>query len=184
MYKMWIVFEAQFKDTNGDFGPMRYFRVTSIPSEGMEEIEELPDHPSALRTAYRQAIRSMDANAHLAAAAMFRRALQVITRDVLGTHRGNLANELKQIVGKSYNGATITTDFSENAYIVKEAANQAAHPDADADLLDFSPEDARDLQGIFMELVSELFVVPAVVKKAKADFLTRRKISEPPKKAG
>jgi hypothetical protein len=61
----------------------RYFRVTSVPSEGLEEIDELPQNPPSLRVAYRQAIRAMDVNAQLAAAAMFRRALQVITRDIL-----------------------------------------------------------------------------------------------------
>jgi putative ABC transport system substrate-binding protein len=39
--------------------------VTSIPGEGLEEIDELPADPPALRTAYRQAIRAMDANAHI-----------------------------------------------------------------------------------------------------------------------
>ena len=176
MYKIWVVFEIRVPDADGDLGPTRYFRVTSIPSEGMEEIEELPEQPAALRTAYRQAIRSMDANAHLAAAAMFRRALQIITRDLIGATPGNLANELREIVGKTYNGAIITTDFSANGYIVKEAGNQGAHPDQDPDLLDFSPEDAADLQDIFMQLVSDLFIAPEAVKKAKAEFLGRRKI--------
>jgi hypothetical protein len=46
--------------------------------------------------------------------------------------------------------------------------------------LDFTPQDASDLQQIFMELVGELFVVPAAAKKAKADFLARRKITPKP----
>jgi hypothetical protein len=176
-FKQWIVFVIQLKDANGKFGPERYFRVTSIPSEGLEEIAELPENPPALRTAYRQAIRAMDANAHLAAAAMFRRALQVITRDMLGAKRGNLANELKEVVGKTYNGVTIRSNFADVGYILKEAANQAAHPDEDPDLTDFTPQDAEDLQKIFMELVSELFIVPVVAKKARDDFLARRKIA-------
>jgi hypothetical protein len=130
-----------------------------------------------LRVAYRQAIRAMDANAPLAAAAMFRRAVQVITRELLGVKPGNLAKELEMIAGKVYNGATVTKSFSNIAYIVKEAGNQGAHPDSDPDLLDFTPQDASDLQQIFMELVTELFVVPAAIEKAKTDFLTRRKIA-------
>jgi hypothetical protein len=43
----------------------------------------------------------MDANAQLAAAAMFRRALQIITRGLLKARPGNLASELNEIVGKS-----------------------------------------------------------------------------------
>src|SRR5216684_783838 len=142
-FKEWIVFEL---DDPKNSDQARYYRVSSLPNEGLEDIEELPDDPPALRTAYRQAIRAMDANAHLAAAAMFRRALQVITRDLLGAKPGNLASELKECVGKKYNGTTITADFAEVAYIVKEAGNQGAHPDSDPDLLDFTPQDADDLQ--------------------------------------
>jgi Domain of unknown function (DUF4145) len=179
-FKIWILFEPELKEKDDGKFHKHYFRVTSIPGEGLEEIEELPPHPPALRTAYRQAVRAMDANAHLAAAAMFRRAVQVITRDILGAKPGNLANELKQVVGKSHNGATITDNFATNGYIVKEAGNQGAHPDKDPDLLDFSAQDAEDLQRVFMELVTELFVVPEAVRKAKAEFLARRKISTSP----
>src|SRR5262249_27985172 len=111
-YKQWLVYVLTFKSKKKEDGSQisvdRYFKVPSIPSEGLEEIEELPEEPPALRTAYRQAVRAMDANAHLAAAAMFRRAVQIITRDLLGARHGTLANELNQVVGKTYNGATIT----------------------------------------------------------------------------
>jgi hypothetical protein len=83
-------------------------------------------------------------------------------------------------MGKSHDGVTITANFATNGYIVKEAGNQGAHPDKDPDLLDFSPQDAEDLQRVFLELVSELFIVPEAARKAKADFLARRKISTPP----
>jgi hypothetical protein len=66
----------------------------------------------------------MDANAHLAAAAMFRRAVQVITRDILGAKPSTLANELEQVVGKNHNGVAVTTNFADNGYIVKEAATR------------------------------------------------------------
>lgn len=179
-HKLWIVFHVIWKKKGEDGAEksfLRYFRVTSLPGEGLEDIEELPTEPVALRVAYTQAIRAMDANAHLAAAAMFRRALQVITRDILGAKPASLASELREVVGKTYNGVTITTNFADVGYIVKEAGNQGAHPDGDPDLLDFTSQDASDLQAIFMELVSELFIVPAAVKKAKVDFLARRKIT-------
>jgi hypothetical protein len=179
-FKQWIVFELQLQATEDGKYHSYYFRVTSLPSEGLEDIEELPQNPPSLREAYKQAIRAMDANAHLAAAAMFRRALQVITRDLLGAKPGNLANELNEVVGKTYNGATITTDFAKVAYVIKEAGNQGAHPDGDPDLLDFTADDADDLQQIFMELVSELFVIPVAKEKAKQDFMARRKIIAKP----
>jgi hypothetical protein len=111
---------------------------------------------------------------------MFRRALQVITRDLLKAKPGNLANELNEVVGKTYNGTTITNNFANVGYIIKEAGNQGAHSDKDPDLLDFAPEDADDLQEIFMELVNDLFVAPAAAKKSRDEFLARRKITPKP----
>lgn len=179
-YKMWLLFRKNedFVDTDGRTkGRYRYYRVTSIPNDGIEEIKELPENPPALRTAFKQAIRAMDANAHIAAAAMFRRAVQVITRKILGAPPANLGVELEWIVGKTYNGTAITSNFSNNAYIVKQAGNQGAHPDTDPDLLNFDQADAENLQQIFMELVAELFVIPEAKKKAKENFMQRRKIT-------
>jgi Domain of unknown function (DUF4145) len=144
-FKQWVVYEFGFTQQNKH--QKVFYRVTSVPSEGLEEIEELPVDPPSLRTAYRQAIRAKDANAPLAAAAMFRRALQVITRDLLKAKPSNLANELNEVVGKTYNGATITSNFESVGYIVKEAGNQGAHPDKDPDLLDFTPQRCRRLAG-------------------------------------
>jgi Domain of unknown function (DUF4145) len=144
-----------------------------------KDIEELPSDPPSLRIAYKQAVRAIDANANLAAAAMFRRALQIITRELLGAKPGNLANELKEVVGKKYNGAAITKSFASIGYVIKEAGNQGAHPDKDPDLLDFTSQDAQDLQDIFMEIVAELFIIPAAKEKAHQEFLARRKIVKP-----
>jgi hypothetical protein len=169
-FKLWILYELTFKIKKQDdeqVDTTRYFRITSLPSEGLEDINELPEKPPELRTAYRQAIRAMDANAHIAAAAMFRRAVQVITRNLLGAKPGNLANELQEVVGKTYNGVTVTANFANVGYIVKEAGNQGAHPDKDPDLLDFTAQDAQDLQAIFMELVSELFVIPEATQRKR-----------------
>jgi hypothetical protein len=71
-FKQWIVYKLQFLERDEEGKGVwvdHYFRVASIPSEGMEDIDELPDDPPSLRLAYTQAVRSMDANAPLAAAA-------------------------------------------------------------------------------------------------------------------
>lgn len=177
-YKQWVMYRIYTTEERegGRYSVERYYRVASLPNEGIEEIDELPTEPSSLRIAYKQAVRAMDANAHIAAAAMFRRALQIITREILGATPGKLANELKDVVGKKYDGVIISNDFSDVGYIVKEAGNQGAHADSDPDLLDFTAQDSEDLQRIFMELVSDLFVVPKIQKKSKEDFLQRRKI--------
>ncbi|HTF69960.1 MAG TPA: DUF4145 domain-containing protein [Edaphobacter sp.] len=78
----------------------------------------MPEQPTPLRAAYREAVRAMDANANMAAAAMFRRALQIITRELLGAKPGNLANELKEVVGRDFNGVKIANSFATVGYIV------------------------------------------------------------------
>jgi hypothetical protein len=180
--KMWLLF-AVVTGTQTENGMpkevVNYYRVTSLPGEGLEDIAQLPESPSSLRIAYKQAIRAMDANAHMAAAAMFRRALQIITRNILSAPPGNLGNELKALVGTQHNGVTLGNSFASNSYIIRESGNQGAHPDKDPDLLDFSQQDAEDLQKIFMELVSDLFVIPEAVEKSRAEFLQRRKITPP-----
>ena len=188
MYKLWILFRLDFKKTEDERKSInsqvtfkhqasRWYKVTSVPNDGLEEIEELPDKPASLRTAYRQAVRSMDANAHIAAATMFRRALQIITRDILKAKHGTLASELKSVVGKEYNGVVVSGKFLTVGNIVKEAGNQGAHPDRDPDLIDFTQQDAEDLQKIFMILVAELFVLPEVTRKTTEEFVNRRKIN-------
>lgn len=183
LFKLWVVFEVRIDEpiegTTNTRRVVHIYKVTALPSEGLEEIAQLPEDPPALRVAYRQAVRAMDANAHMAAAAMFRRALQVITRDILGATPSTLARELQLLVGTEYNGTKLTDDFATNGYIIKESGNQGAHPDEDPDLLNFTQQDAEDLQRVFMELVSDLFIVPEAIKKAKADFLQRRKITPP-----
>jgi len=154
----------------------KYYKVTEIPEQGMQGIQELPDKPASLRKAYREAIKSAGAGAYMAAAVMFRRSLQVITRDIGKVNPGNLANELSELVGKQINSVTFTQDFSQVGYIIKEAGNQTAHPDEDPDLLDFTQQDASDLQTIFMSLVAEIFIAPKAAEEAKERFLQSRKI--------
>jgi hypothetical protein len=155
----------------------RIYRIAAIPPEGKYEIPELPEDPASLRMAYREAIQCLNNNCPMAAAAMFRRALQIITRDILGAPPSILAKELAWAVGKPNKlGVTLSKAFETNSFILREVGNQGAHPDKDPDLLDFTPEDAGALYEIFLEVVSELFVVPVAARAAKQSLMDRRKI--------
>ena len=153
------------------------FRLLSIPGEAQYDIPGLPEEPASLKKAYLEAVKSIDNNCPMAAAALFRRGLQIITRDILGAKPSRLANELKSLKNKQNKlGVKLTKDFHDNAYIVKEVGNQAAHPDNDPDLLDFVPEDAENLHRIFLEIVAELFVAPEAARKAKEELFEKRKL--------
>ena len=185
-FKIWIVFERtlveQQEQDDGsvkEYSNNHIFRVTSLPNDGISEIEDLPDNPSSLKKAYTEAVKCLDNNCCLASATMFRRALQIITRDILGAKPNSLANELKEIVsiGRSNKiGIALTNDFASNSYIVRSCGNQSAHPDKDVDLLNFELEDAQNLYNIFLEIVSELFVAPKAAQKAKDELLQKRKL--------
>jgi len=170
-YKVLIYFEVEDDDGNE-----HYYCISNIPTLGGVDIPELPDEPPSLKSAYYEAMKCWNAGAHIAAAAMFRRALQAITRGIFGITPSTLGGELKQLKGKKYNGVSLTNDFHDKTFILREAGNQGAHPDADPDLLDFTSEDVEDLYSIFMEVVMELFVLPKAVEKRREDFLKRRKI--------
>jgi hypothetical protein len=48
LFKQWIVFELRLRPAEDRPFETHYYRVTSIPSEGLEEIEALPENPPAL----------------------------------------------------------------------------------------------------------------------------------------
>ena len=175
-FKLWIVVELELFNEATQKNERHVFLLNSIPDEN-EEIQGIPDEPPQLKAAYKEAVRCLNAGAPMAAAAMFRRALQIITRDILKAKPGKLANELKQLKGATNPlGIPLTQDFSKNAYIIKEAGNQGAHPDNDPDLLSFDADDAEYLHEIFAEVVAEIFVAPAAAKQARDGFLKKRKI--------
>jgi hypothetical protein len=165
--RRWIAYEIEG----------RLYKIMSIPSDNIAEIDELPAEPTSLRKAYNEAIRAYNANCPMAAAAMIRRALQVITREILGAPPSQLGNELRWLQGKKNRlDIILSSDFHDNAYIIKEIGNQAAHPDQDPDLLSFTDDDAINLNALFIDIATELFIIPQVSKKAKDEMMIRRKL--------
>jgi hypothetical protein len=175
-HTIWILYRIN-KIVENEYRASIY-RIAAIPSEGKHDIPELPEKPEALRAAYTEAICCLRNNCPMAAAAMFRRALQIITRDILGAKVGTLASELASLEKKPNKlGITLSKSFSTNGYIIREVGNPAAHPDSDTDLLDFTHDDAQNLYEIFLEVVAELFITPAAAQATKT-LMERRKLSQ------
>ena len=185
-YKIWLGYWVRIKlstpEGEEQRSENRFFRLASLPMEG-EDLPVLPDEPPSVRIAYTQAVRAMNANAYMPAAVMFRRALQVLLRDVLGVKAPSkkLSEELKAAVGMKYDGVTLTDEFFKDAKILQKAGDQGAHPDEDPDLLDFTEQDARDLQFIFRRLAVEMFEVPQAIRRVRENVSTNRKITPPSK---
>jgi len=169
-YSVWVVYEIKKNNV------ARMYRLISLPAETDSEIAELPEKPESLRKAYSEAAKNLEINNPMSAAVMFRRALQIITRDILGAKPNSLALELKEIAVSNKLQIKLSQDFRESSYIIKEMANQSAHPDRDLDLLDLTFEDADELHRIFLEVVAEVFVIPAAREQSRKKLLDRRKI--------
>ena len=171
---VWIVYE--FRSHNGTI----YYRLLSLPGESGVEIPELPSEPPSLRLTFDEAIRGLEANNPMSACVMFRRALQIITRDILGAPRSKLHRELDWLT-KNQNrlNLNLSWDFHSNAYIIKEVSNQGAHPDEDVDLIDLTHEDAKALYQLFLEVIHEVFSIPAAREATRQQLMKRRKIIIP-----
>lgn len=156
---------------------IKYYKLFTIPENETYIIPELPSEYPSLISAYSEAIKCMQVKAFKAAATMFRRALQIIARDILGANDWNLANSLKKLKKQPNKlGVELSEDFHNYSYIIKEAGNQGAHPDKDIDLIEFTKEDATDLMNIFLEVVNELFIKPSLIKRSEDNLKLKRKI--------
>ncbi len=132
-----------------------------IPMNKLIDIPELPEDPPSLRKAYREAVTCLSNNCPMSAVAMLHRALQIVTRDILGAKPGNLADELTYLKNKPNKlGIPLSSDFHENSYIIKEVGNHGAHPDKDPDLIELTQGDAEALHELFLQIVFKLFIEP------------------------
>lgn len=173
-FAVWIVYMFRSE------GEQVYYRLLSLPGESGVEIPELPPDPPSLRLAYDEAIRGLEANNPMSASVMFRRALQVITRDILGAPRAKLHQELDWLTKNTNRlNLQLSLDFHSNAYIIKEVSNQGAHPDGDVDLIELTHDDSMALYQLFLEVVHEVFSIPAAREAARHQLMKRRKVSIP-----
>ena len=171
-FAVWIVYAFRSQ------GDTAYCRLLSLPGESGVEIQELPSDPPSLRLAYDEAIRGLEANNPMSASVMFRRALQIITRDILGAERAKLHQELEWLTkNRNRLNLTLSLDFHSNSYLIKEVSNQGAHPDID--LIEFKHEDAMALYQLLLEVVHEVFSIPAARAAARQQLLNRRKVTLP-----
>lgn len=169
-----IIFLYRIPISEKDF---KYYKLFTIPDNDIYSIPELPPEYPSLVSTYEEAVKCMQVRSFKAAATMFRRALQIIVRDILGADNWKLADSLKKLKNQPNKlGVVLSEDFHNYSYIIKETGNQGAHPDNDIDLIEFTEEDATDLMNIFLEVVNELFIKPTLLKQAAENLQRKRKI--------
>jgi len=117
-----------------------------------------------------------------ASAALSRRCLQNILREKAGVKKGDLANEIQQIIDSK----NLPSHLSESIDAVRNIGNFAAHPlksTASGEIVEVEAGEAEWLLDVLEALFDFYFVQPAILK-AKRDALNKKlaDIGKPPMK--
>jgi hypothetical protein len=113
--------------------------------------------PTAIGSAYVQAVKALEVEAWDAAATMARRAVQAATR-AAKAKPSTPYNEIEELKSKGL----LTPALAEWAHEVRLVGNDGAHPDGD-DVVD--EEDARQVTDFAYQLAMYLFTMPAEVEE-------------------
>jgi len=117
-----------------------------------------------------------------ASAALSRRCLQNILREKAGVKKGDLANEIQQVIDSK----NLPSHLSESIDAVRNIGNFAAHPlksTASGKIIEVEAGEAEWLLDVLEALFDFYFVQPAIMK-AKKDALNKKlaDIGKPPMK--
>jgi len=123
-----------------------------VPDQYAKDYEEaclvLPDSPKA-------------------AAALARRCLQNVLRDVAQVRPGNLADEIQQVI----DGGKLPSQLADSIDAIRNIGNFAAHPmksQQSGQILEVEPEEAGWNIDVLEMLFDFYFVQPALIQKKRA----------------
>ena len=155
-----------------------YYKIYNLPTKNSQfETKDIPAEFSLLKKTVTEAKYNLQNGQFMSATIMFRRALQIFTKDILGAKGGTLFKELEWLKSNENSlKVNLTELFHDNSKLIRQVGNQGAHPDEDTELQEFSEEDANGVHDLFLILVNEIFVLPAKMKAMKEELSTRRKL--------
>ena len=107
-----------------------------------------------------------------ASAALSRRCLQNLLREKAGIKKGNLANEIQQVIDSK----SLPSHISESIDAIRNIGNFAAHPlksTSSGEIIDVEVGEAEWLLDVLEALFDFYFVQPAILK-AKKDALNKK----------
>ncbi|MCD6460514.1 hypothetical protein J7L67_07610 [bacterium] len=173
-FKIWIV-QNIFLRGNDNIGSIQRYRIMSIPKE-QPDIPEMPGKPHYLKKLYIEGVKCLEAGCPIAAAVIFKRAIHVLTRELLGATPGTLMSEFRSIINKRNKlGVVLHETFKNNPYLEKESSISDTKDSIHGhDIILFTDEDAYTLHEIFVELIVMLFVLPNSVNQAREHLLTKK----------
>ena len=157
-----------------------HYKIYNLPTqESQFETKDIPEKYELLKKTVLEAKYTLQHGQFMSATIMFRRALQILAKNILGAKGGTLYKQLEWLKTNE-NGlkVNLTELFHDNSTLIRKVGNQGAHPDDDTELQEFSEEDANAVHDLFIILVNEIFVLPAKMKAMKEELTKRRKLEK------
>jgi hypothetical protein len=173
-----IVF-SRFKSVgNGGTYVYDYYKLFQVPTEDiLFETKDIPEEFQILKNTVVEAKFNLANSQYMSATMMFRRALQILAKTVLGAKGKTLFNQLEWLKENRNNlNIDLTQLFHDDSDLIRKVGNQSAHPDDDEDLHEFTKEDANAVHDLFLVLINEVFVLPKKAKILKSELAERRKL--------
>jgi hypothetical protein len=155
-------------------GPLRIHeaKVTYLARpKGVSRSPVLLEVPEQYATDYQEACLVL-ADSAKASAALSRRCLQHILRDIAKVKHGNLANEIQELL----DGGKLPSHIAESIDAVRNIGNFAAHPlksQATGEVFPVEPGEAEWNLDVLEALFDFYFVQPSILKK-KRDALNQK----------
>lgn len=169
------------KDEDGDdetLFVLQHYRLFRLPEREESYVnKDIPEEYETLKNTVSEANFCLTHSKNLSAAILYRRAIQIIVKDILGGTGKNLFLQLEWLKNnKNKLGIDLTEIFHDNSKIIKDIGNQGAHPDDDISLHNFTKQDAEGLHDLFLSIIHEIFVKPTKLKAIQDELKQNRKL--------
>lgn len=155
-----------------------HFKIFELPTQNTQfETQDIPTEYELLTKTVLEAKFNLASSQFMSATMMFRRALQILAKQILGAKGKTLNDQLKWLQeNENILKINLTELFHDNSKLIRQVGNQSAHPDEDEDLHEFTEKDANALHDLFLVLINEVFVLPEKMKAMKKELAERRKL--------
>jgi hypothetical protein len=156
----------------------RLYKLYRLPVSGENYInEDIPKQYYSLIKTANEADYCLSNSKFIASAILYRRAIQILAKEVLGGKRKTLFKQLEWLKSnENLLKIDLTEVFHENIEIIKDVGNQGAHPDDDITLHDFTKDDAFGLHDLLISIIHEIFVKPAKMNALQDELKKSRKL--------
>ncbi|MBL1231387.1 MAG: DUF4145 domain-containing protein [Flavobacteriales bacterium] len=177
---MSVVLSRLKEDNNGSHYVYDHYKLYNLPTqESQFETKDIPAKYELLKKTVLEAKYTLQHSQYMAATIMFRRALQILVKDILGAKGKTLFLQLEWLKENENSlKVNLTELFHDNSKLIRQVGNQGAHPDNDEKLQGFAKEDAEAVHDLFLLLVNEIFVLPAKLAEMKKELSERRKLKK------